>query len=365
MKNSEFERILFKDSQPINKECLQYWDTKVNLQLFQNTEFFSHIISFFLSHFELKNDWSDKALAKIYVFEYASYIDKIKEFLSNKQSKLVIIKKNKEKVFNISAYQYQVDNWSVFVYIETNTIICLNKQESEIICIGDYSSEIPIVEFIRDIVYKDQEIRGAIVLHSTAIAKDGKVIAISGNKGAGKSSLMLKCIYDLNYSLVTGDKLFMRLQNGSLIIKGWPDYPHLGMGTIRQYPQLLQLLEPEYANCSDNKFKLLFEPRTFYDEAKIDIFSGEKELDYIVSPNFTLDNSLQMGLDVNKAEFWNDNLEFKYNDASCKWHDYVDIFNNPTQRIAEYEELLNRINIIPLVGNFYENDALFRQIFDD
>ncbi|GAA1072715.1 phosphoenolpyruvate carboxykinase (ATP) [Nocardiopsis metallicus] len=106
------------------------------------------------------------------------------------------------------------------------------------------------VELLRELFLKDQENRGAVVLHATAAHRGGTAVLVVGAKGSGKSTVLLELVEHHGHEVMSGDKTVARRQpDGSLLVSGWPDYPHLGYGTIAKYPGLAEIAgataEPE------------------------------------------------------------------------------------------------------------------------
>ncbi|MGW5875304.1 hypothetical protein ACWFMI_01960 [Nocardiopsis terrae] len=106
------------------------------------------------------------------------------------------------------------------------------------------------VELLRELFLKDQENRGAVVLHATSAHRGGTAVLVVGAKGSGKSTVLLELVEHHGHEVMSGDKTVVRRQpDGSLLVSGWPDYPHLGYGTIAKYPGLAEIAgvgaEPE------------------------------------------------------------------------------------------------------------------------
>lgn len=98
------------------------------------------------------------------------------------------------------------------------------------------------VELVRDLVLKDQENAGAAVLHATAALRDDSAVLVTGAKGAGKSTLLLELVEKFGYRIMSGDKTVLHEQaDGQVLAAGWPDYPHLGYGTIAKYRGLKEI----------------------------------------------------------------------------------------------------------------------------
>lgn len=112
------------------------------------------------------------------------------------------------------------------------------------------STALEPVELLRELFLKDQENRGAVVLHATSAHRDGSAVLVVGAKGSGKSTVLLELVEHHGHEIMSGDKTVVRRQpDGTLLASGWPDYPHLGYGTIAKYPDLAEIAgaaeEPE------------------------------------------------------------------------------------------------------------------------
>ncbi|MEK7476120.1 MAG: hypothetical protein AAB152_10895 [Candidatus Coatesbacteria bacterium] len=95
-----------------------------------------------------------------------------------------------------------------------------------------------LIELIRDLVFKDLERTGVLILHSTVVARDGRAVLIVGGKGAGKSTIALHLATRHGFAFMSGDKAFISVDRGRPMVAGWPDYPHIGVGTLRDLPDL-------------------------------------------------------------------------------------------------------------------------------
>jgi hypothetical protein len=100
-----------------------------------------------------------------------------------------------------------------------------------------------LMELVRYYALVVEEARGSVVLQAAGIADDGDgrthAIAICGPKGAGKTTTMLRRVLAGEGVCLSGDRLLLRLDgSGTPVVRGWPDYPHVGLGTLREVPEL-------------------------------------------------------------------------------------------------------------------------------
>lgn len=214
-------------------------------------------------YLEKESHWIKKALANIYFYNYC---DLEKSFLK------------------------YCGDYHIFVYNHNGTAIIMDYLDHNVYIFMTDESEIAIVEFFRDIIIKDQENKGSIVLHVAAVEKDDRVIGVSGMNGLGKSTAMMELIFHAGYHFFTGDKLFVRVKNGQIIAKGWPDYPHLGVGTLSRYAVLVNHCKEFDIKNKQPKEKILLSPREFYDIDEFNLNSKVAILSAVIFLEFDLDN---------------------------------------------------------------------------
>lgn len=97
-----------------------------------------------------------------------------------------------------------------------------------------------LIEFIRDLVLKNEENYGVVVVYVISVLKDDKVIFIIGLKGKGKLILLLELVSKYGYKFISGDKIFFWMEDGKLWVLGWLDYFYLGFGIFFKYLEFVE-----------------------------------------------------------------------------------------------------------------------------
>ncbi|EMI56279.1 HPr kinase [Rhodopirellula sallentina SM41] len=86
--------------------------------------------------------------------------------------------------------------------------------------------------------------RGSVICHASAIAMDGRALAIAGFSGGGKSSLMLRLMELAGTRYVTNDRLFLESNaTGEIQATGIPKLPRVNPGTIVSLSSLRPMLD--------------------------------------------------------------------------------------------------------------------------
>ena len=334
---------------------INYIDTILNLKNNTDSKTFDRVISFFRLYFNQKTKWQKEAIADIYVEDFSEFTEKISAYCTDVIAEKKIRISSAEK-FNLSVKEYEIHDYKIFVHETNNTAFIMNYDTHEIFMFIDDSSEIALVEFIRDIVIKDQENKGSIIMHAAAVEKNNSVIMISGVKGAGKSTLTLELICNGHYRFFTGDKLFLRVIDGKVIAKGWPDYPHIGVGTIRNFKVLNDYCKKFNIEKMNNSDKILLDFEEYYRLDEININSGYAELDYIIFPKFAVDEPSNVIKVDDLKKRVRDNIEFKEDFSMSQWHNFIPKKYNKEQQIQMIMDALDTVSGFSWSGLFKADD---------
>lgn len=86
--------------------------------------------------------------------------------------------------------------------------------------------------------------RGHLLLHASAVARDGRAVALAGPPGAGKSTAALQLI-EHGLRFVSNDRLLVRPDADGVEALGYPKQPRVNPGTLLHHPRLSFLLKPD------------------------------------------------------------------------------------------------------------------------
>lgn len=100
-----------------------------------------------------------------------------------------------------------------------------------------------LIELVRSTVLGNEENHGVVVLHAAVVDLGGRAVVIVGRKGAGKTSAALEMVLHHGARLLSGDKALLLPGGagvGDVRVAGWPDWPHVGLGTASRFPELVE-----------------------------------------------------------------------------------------------------------------------------
>ena len=227
------------------------------------------VFDFFSSHFSVYDHVEDNPLANIILTRDIEPFRDI-DFMSGHH---MFLRKSYSDFFTIPGKRVIRDGVEFIQCTKTNTLLAFDRTNKRItIAVRSndiHAEELVCIELIRDLVLKNEETHGVIVLHATCAYKRDAATVIVGPKGAGKSSTLLELVHKFDFLFMSGDKTLLWVQDGQLMAAGWPDYPHLGLGTLSKYPELVSTfkLSEQIANAQQNiwstQYKMAIDPQRF------------------------------------------------------------------------------------------------------
>ena len=232
---------------------LRYLDSRLALRLYDGVDA-DPLLSFLSSHFGIEPEGDPGAAAPFAELRVASSADDLGIAVPDAPAHEVFLRKSAAEFFTISALHRTGHGPSgpvdMLTCTRSGTLIALDAAHARIDVVLGEKPGLELIELVRDAVQKHQENQGAAVLHATAVHTDGGVVLVAGAKGAGKSTVALELADALGARVLSGDKAIAHpgADGGPALCSGWPDYPHLGFGTLAKYPELMRAagLDPDH-----------------------------------------------------------------------------------------------------------------------
>ncbi|QWL28854.1 hypothetical protein E2R33_09750 [Rathayibacter toxicus] len=264
---------------------LSYRDSVLVFHLYDGVDI-DPALAFLGSHFHQSPELSSQPLASIDVFPLPS-------IPQQRSGEKIYVRKSASDFFTIPALRELDLSGKESVFCErTSTQFEFDRHASRISVHVGAEGQRDLIELVRDLVLKDQENRGALVLHSTAAVRDGRAVLIAGLKGAGKSTILLELVEHCGYRILSGDKTLVRQNSeGAIVVTGWPDYPHLGYATIAKYEELPAIagIADDYPPPDDHAFspkgKFAVDPQRFRERFPSAEAAAEATVEGILFPS--------------------------------------------------------------------------------
>jgi hypothetical protein len=179
----------------------------------------------------------------------------------------IVLRRSSAAPFNFDAWRaVDGDRWT---YANEHTQlhaprVCGGRGDRLTIAITAGSTH-QVVDLLRDLAWRHEEQCGRVVLHASGFLREGGVVAVAGPKGAGKTTTLLTALADPRHRYFSGDKVVCDVVAGELVAAPWPDWPYVGVGSIRACEPLA-----EQVRATDPAFdtrgvreKLLLDPADF------------------------------------------------------------------------------------------------------
>jgi hypothetical protein len=182
-----------------------------------------------------------------------------------------VIRRSSAAPFNLDACHFVRDGCHHYVNEHTGLVAPVHGDGPPGTLRLDVSagSTFQVIELFRDLLIRHEEDRGTVVLHASAVA-DGSarpaVVLIAGRKGSGKTSLLLDLLARLPVRGFSGDKVFATVEGDGIRLDPWRDWPHIGAGTARRFPELARLIREQTGHDVRDlppERKLLIDPVAF------------------------------------------------------------------------------------------------------
>ena len=238
---------------------------------------------------------------------------------------------------------------------DKQTAFVADREHRHITAYVTEASFIHLVELVRYTALLLEETRGSILLHASAAVADGEAVLVLGHKGAGKTTTLLRMLFGQQLDYLSGDKVLLGSDAEGLILRSWPDYPHVGIGTLRAHAGFaakcgVALRWPGGAAKPDCH-KELIDPGRFRSALPGQVRHSCREVRALLFPRIGHDDAEVGGgirpvpIRERRLETLLEHVEFAHEFTPGKWHGLCDAVARTERQIDE--ALLGRLCEVP------------------
>ncbi|MNB69472.1 hypothetical protein D3C75_160020 [compost metagenome] len=321
-----------------------------------------NIFRFFTTHLSLTPGRPASAEASVFVHSYAELN------IKNLEWEEVLIRRNKYPEFHLYGLRGLPEAGKEMILSEhTGTAILFEEHHRRIHLYISERSYIQVIDLIRDLFIRLEEYRGTLVLHASAASDGEKIIAVVGRKGAGKSTFLLELLVDHQYKFVSGDKLFLRINDGEIQAYGWPDYPSLGFGTILKYPRLAEMLKAEGYELDPAKpeAKILFSPHLLEKVFDFQFIAGPMPLQAVLLPDVLASEETGV-IQESDPRLVTEHVEITANNPLNGWNHFIKPASSDVMlpKIQQLSDALSTCRMVSVRGKGILDSELLSRITD-
>lgn len=315
--------------------CLRFMHTALELDLSAfDRATLAPMLDFFASHFELSplsarggragggNAGRDCPPAATLRFLPYAHFDR--RDYAGARFEPVVMRRSSAANFNLHGDKALAGGLEIVDCPRTGTAFAFDWPRRSIDVFSSDRSEIQLIEFLREIVIRHEEHHDTMVVHAAALAVNGCAVLIAGRKGAGKSTLLLDLVGRPAWGFLSGDKVLLEVDAGGVRVNGWPDYPHLGCGTIRANRRLLDGLAAQGVSVEGlpPEAKLLIRPEVLARALGFEPLRGALPLGAVLLPDVRGSESARVVPAPPAPERLLEGLEFSADNVLAGWHGF-------------------------------------------
>lgn len=338
---------------------LHFLNTKM-VMLVEDEVHIDRVIDFFSTHFVICESKGDTSSCVATIRIRKGQAD-LANYAGHHDWEPLYIRKSASPFFTIPAVRQHVGEKEHLFCKHTNTLLTLDASTKFIdVTSEDVTSEafnLILIELIRDVVIKNEENEGTVILHASCAFRNGAAYLITGPKGSGKTTTIMELVHRFGYQIMSGDKTFLFEKNGVLMASGWPDYPHIGIGTLTKYPEVINKVNmsisaEEIKDIWSPKHKVAVDPQLFRQLMPSSEPGLQCPVAYIFYPTVSSSPDCFIEPLSDHQDRIGENIETIPETSDSSWNHYIKVNHEKLQfTVKKITEMLEQVQALRIIGS--------------
>jgi hypothetical protein len=264
----------------------------------------------------------------------------------------LVIRRSTAEMFNLTAcISVATENLIIVHDIKKHTAYKIERDARRITAYVTGSSFIHLVELIRYTALIIEEARGTTLLHASAAMIDEEAVLVLGHKGAGKTTTLLRLLLGGTLDYLSGDKILLNATPEGLAIRAWPDYPHIGIGSLRPYPAFAEACGVRFlwenGEAKPDGHKELIDPHRFRSALPGAPRRNCNKVRALLFPDIASKKCevRKFPAEEQSLQVLQENVEFPFEFTPGRWHGLFDDITR--KKRATDDQLLRRLVDVP------------------
>ena len=223
------------------------------------------------------------------------YLGTSTEVLDFGQVQPVLIDGSKD-FLRCTARQIRANSHQVWSWLEPFSVTACVDTATRVIRVWGPTPKalrVPLLRIIEDLFLNEIQRNRGIIVHASGVVADGRSTLVLGNKGAGKSSLLVKLLQNFDVQKLANDNVCLQLEKDEMTVQGWPAFMKLCAGTVATHRELVHDFPEQARTVLDNDAELwaVYEKIPLYPSQAAERFAtrlaASAPLGAVILPRFT------------------------------------------------------------------------------
>lgn len=231
---------------------LKYFENSVSFGLVTDCERVINDLEHKLSPFITAEDHDSESIVTLYAFNDLPDVNIINT--SGCVPKEIVIDASLYEHLCSKGKRFDINDGEYVIEVEkTQSTIYFNQNSSEIKIYNQSSEALSTdtLRILKSLVSLSCEKEGAVMLHASGVVVgNDQTVLFLGDSRNGKTTILLETLSKFKGHMLSCDTSFVKNQDTSLIVRGWPSNFSVSVGTMHDYEVLHKFLSKTNSSMS-------------------------------------------------------------------------------------------------------------------